>query len=151
MRCTLFMAHYLCRQVLWGQHGVLCCSSLLIFNNNNVLLQHCCTSEYLCASSLPTFGNSPPRCRNSLYRRTFIVALSVSLRNDLADPVFNGVGLAVWAEPMLYCWPKLLAPFLSSVFHFCSFFLLVSIVGLRSSDWLSLNRSLPTCIGDIFK
>ena len=36
---------------------------------------------------------APPRCRTSQYRRTF-VPLSVSLRNDLSDPVFDGVGLA---------------------------------------------------------
>ena len=35
---------------------------------------------------------SPP-CRNSQYCRTFI-PLSVSLWNDLANPVFDGVGLA---------------------------------------------------------
>ena len=35
----------------------------------------------------------PPRCRTSQYRRTF-VPLSVSLWNDLSDPVFDGVGLA---------------------------------------------------------
>ena len=35
---------------------------------------------------------SPPRCRTSQYRRTFI-PLSVSLWNDLVDPVFDGVGL----------------------------------------------------------
>ena len=34
----------------------------------------------------------PPRSRTSQYRRTFV--LSVSLWNDLADPVFDGVGLA---------------------------------------------------------
>ena len=34
-----------------------------------------------------------PRCRTSQYRMTFI-PLSVSHWNDLADPVFNGVGLA---------------------------------------------------------
>ena len=34
-----------------------------------------------------------PRCRTSQYRRTF-VPLSVSFWNDLADPVFDGVGLA---------------------------------------------------------
>ena len=34
-----------------------------------------------------------PCCRGSLYRTTF-VPLSVSLWNDLADPVFGGVGLA---------------------------------------------------------
>ena len=36
---------------------------------------------------------APPSCRTSQYRRTFI-ALSVSLWNDLVDPVFDGVGLA---------------------------------------------------------
>ena len=36
---------------------------------------------------------APSRCRTSQYRRTFI-ALSVSLWNDLVDPVFDGVGLA---------------------------------------------------------
>ena len=36
---------------------------------------------------------APPRCRTSQYRRTF-VPLSVSLWNDLSDPVFDGVGLA---------------------------------------------------------
>ena len=33
-----------------------------------------------------------PRCRTSQYRRTF--PLSVSLWNDLSDPVFDGAGLA---------------------------------------------------------
>ena len=36
---------------------------------------------------------APPRCRTSEDRRTFI-PLSVSLWNDLGDPVFDGVGLA---------------------------------------------------------
>ena len=36
---------------------------------------------------------APPSCRTSQYRRTFIT-LSVSLWNDLADPIFDGVGLA---------------------------------------------------------
>ena len=35
---------------------------------------------------------APPRCRTSQYRRTF-VPLSVSLWNDLSNPVFHGVGL----------------------------------------------------------
>ena len=35
---------------------------------------------------------APPRCRTSQYRRTFL-PLSVSLWNDLSDPVFDGVGL----------------------------------------------------------
>ena len=36
---------------------------------------------------------APPRCRTSQYSRTF-VPLAVFLWNDLADPVFDGVGLA---------------------------------------------------------
>ena len=36
---------------------------------------------------------APPRCRTSQYPWTFI-SLSVSLWNDLVDPVFDGVGLA---------------------------------------------------------
>ena len=36
---------------------------------------------------------APPLCRTSEYSRTFI-PLSVSLWNDLANPVFDGVGLA---------------------------------------------------------
>ena len=38
-----------------------------------------------------TYSN--PRCRTSQYRMTFI-HLSVSLWNDLVDPVFDGVGFA---------------------------------------------------------
>ena len=36
---------------------------------------------------------APPCCKTSQYRRSF-VPLSVSLWNDLSDPVFDGVGLA---------------------------------------------------------
>ena len=36
----------------------------------------------------------PPRSRTSQYLRRTSVPLSVSLWNDLADPVFYGVGLA---------------------------------------------------------
>ena len=65
-----------------------------------------------------------PRCRTSQYRMNFI-PLSVSLWNDLADPVFDGVGLAgVRSGPMLFYWPKLLVPLLSLLFFsFYSFFL----------------------------
>ena len=75
--------------------------------------------------------------RNSVYfilrllsavpRRTagLLFSSHVSLRNDLADPVFDSVGLAgLRAGPMLFYWHKLLAPFSpSTVFHFSSFFL----------------------------
>ena len=36
---------------------------------------------------------APPRCRTSQYCRSFM-PLSVSLWNDLSDPVFDGLGLA---------------------------------------------------------
>ena len=39
------------------------------------------------------FTYAPPRCSTSQYRWTFI-PLSVSLWNDLSDPVFEGVGVA---------------------------------------------------------
>ena len=39
------------------------------------------------------YTDAPPRCRTSQDCRTF-VPLSVSLWNDLADPVFDAVGLA---------------------------------------------------------
>ena len=38
------------------------------------------------------YSFASPRCRTSQYRRTFIL-ISVSLWNDLVDPVFDGVGL----------------------------------------------------------
>ena len=38
---------------------------------------------------------APPRCRTLQYRRTFI-PFSVSLWNDLANPVFDDVGLPVF-------------------------------------------------------
>ena len=46
---------------------------------------------------------APPRCRTLQYIRTCI-SLSVSLSNDLANPVFVGVGLAgfkSWANVFL--------------------------------------------------
>ena len=46
---------------------------------------------------VPARGHSfaPSRCRTSQYRRSF-VPLSVSLWNDLSDPVFDGVGLVAF-------------------------------------------------------
>ena len=43
--------------------------------------------------ALVAHSHSPPGCRTSQYRRSF-VPLSVSLWNDLSDPVFDDVGLA---------------------------------------------------------
>ena len=49
------------------------------------------------------YTSAPPRCRTLQYIRTFI-PFSVSLWNDLANPVFDGVGLAgfkSWANVSL--------------------------------------------------
>ena len=43
---------------------------------------------------------APPRCRTSQYRKTFI-PLSVSMWNNLSDPVFDGVGLAGFKSRVL--------------------------------------------------
>ena len=61
---------------------------------------------------------TPPRCRTSKYRRSF-VPLSVSLWNDLSDPVFDGVGLVgfksranalvlalLWENYFIYMWTE---------------------------------------------
>ena len=49
---------------------------------------------------------APQRCRTSQYRRTFIL-LSVSLWNDLSDPVFDGVGLAGFkSRDNAFYWPS---------------------------------------------
>ena len=56
---------------------------------------------------------APPRCRTCQYRRSF-VPLSVSLWNDLSDPVFDGVGLAG-------CFIFFCLIFLSTVLCFSSF------------------------------
>ena len=65
---------------------------------------------------------APPRCRTSQYGRTFI-PLSVSLWNDLVDPVFDGVGLAGFkSKSNAFLLALLLSPFLSSpIFPFSSF------------------------------
>ena len=69
---------------------------------------------------------SPPRCRTSQYCRTF-VPLSVSLWNDLSDPVFDCVGLAGFkSRPNFSCWHDLR-------FLFC---LLLFYLFLSSMGWL---------------
>ena len=56
------------------------------------------------------------------------------LWNDLADPVFDGVGLVGFRAWQIY-YPKRLASFLSSdFFPFSYFSLLLDFVGLWSSD-----------------
>ena len=68
------------------------------------------------------YSFAPPHCRTSQYCRTF-VPLSVSLWNDLSDPVFDGVGLACFesrANAFLLAWSALSflsTTILSSSFH----------------------------------
>ena len=69
------------------------------------------THRYTCA---------PPRCRTSQYSRTFI-SLSMSLWNDLANPVFDGVGLAGFkSRAMRFYWPKMLYLFYNLLLFFPS-------------------------------
>ena len=64
---------------------------------------------------------APPRCRTPQYSRTF-VPLSVSLWNDLSDPVFDGVDWRISrAEQMLSCWHDLLFLLSPTVLSFSSF------------------------------
>ena len=65
------------------------------------------------------FTYAPPHCRTSQYRLTFI-PLSVSLWNDLSDPVFDGVGLAGFKSRA----NAFLAHFLSPAVFTFSFFIL---------------------------
>ena len=65
-RCTLFVVRFLCRMCRMcrcGLHAVLCVAH--------------------------GYTYAPALCRTSQYRRTFI-PLTVSLWNDLSDPVFDG-------------------------------------------------------------
>ena len=88
-----------------------------------------------------------PRSRTSQSSRTF-VPLSVSLWNDLADPVFNGVGLAGFKrrENALFIGPTCSIPKSSTIFPFL-FFLSIGWycgVGLIGCISLSLSLTLPT-------
>ena len=66
-----------------------------------------------------TLSLAHPGFRTSQYRRTF-VPLSVSLWNEVGDPVFDGVGQAGFkSRANAFCWPYLL--FLSPISYFSSF------------------------------
>ena len=81
------------------------------------------------------YTSAPPRCRTSLYRRIFIL-LSISLQNDLGDPVFDGVGLAsVRVRPMRFFFGLSCSLiFCLQLFSISSFFIWVGIVRLGPSD-----------------
>ena len=109
---------------------------------------------------------APPRCSTSQYRRTF-VSLSLSLWNDLANPVFTSQYLSgkicltpysmVWdwrvsrAGPMPFYWPSCSLLFCLQLFSSSLHFLYRLAVwgwGLRT-DRVSISLSRP-CIANIF-
>ena len=74
---------------------------------------------------------APPRCRTSQDRISFL-PLSVSLLNDLNDPVFDGVGLEGFQEQN-QCFPVGMISFGFVSYCFTFFFLpWVGCVGLGS-------------------
>ena len=79
---------------------------------------------------------APPRCRTSQYRRAF-VPLSMSLWNDLTDPIFDGVGLAGFKSKANAFFPFLF--FLSIGWYFE-----VGVFGLIGCISLSRSLALPT-------
>ena len=94
---------------------------------------------------------APPNCRTSQYRRTFI-HLSVSLCNDLVDPVFDGVGLAGFkTRSMPFCWPSCSHLFCLQLFSLSLLFLyrLVAWGWDLQTDRVSISLSRP-CIANLF-
>ena len=99
------------------------------------------------------YTKASPRCRTSQYHRIFI-SLSVSLWNNLADPVFDDMGLAGFKSIVnaffislrysfhfvFYCFPFLF--FLSISLYFSD-----GVFGLIG--WESLSPNL-TCIAVTF-
>ena len=81
------------------------------------------TSVHLCASSL----------QNLIVQQEFYSLFSISLLNDLSDPVFGS--LVSRAEPISFYWPSCSLPF--CLLHFC----LRPRSGIHTDR--VLNRSLP--------
>ena len=80
-----------------------------------------------------------PPCRTSQYRGTFI-NISVSLWNDLANPVFDGVGLA--------CFKSLANPFYWPILVIFSFLFFLSIgwyCGARVGSSKKIKKIVKIC------
>ena len=100
VRCAGFLAGCVldCNLVHRRSVAELC---MLFKIRSNLMHPLSCALPLPCVPARVTRGASvahwhsfaPPLCSTSQYRRTF-VPLSVSLWNDLSDPVFDGVGLA---------------------------------------------------------
>ena len=122
-RCTLLMVLYL--DCICARAGYTLC--------------YCCTTLYLCASSL----------QNLAVQQDFYFPHSVLLDSGtILLTAFSMLWYWRWRVsregPKLFYWPKLLYPYYSLLlfFTFSSFCLLVGIVGLGSSDWYGLYHSL---------
>ena len=96
---------------------------------------------------------APPRCRTSQYRRT-LISLSVSLWNDLPDPVFDGVWLAGFKSranaQCFYISQCCLLHFCLLVSHFLFFVSTGSYCGTGVFELIGVNRSLQPCNADLF-
>ena len=107
-----------------------------------------------CALAAHRYTYAPPRCITSQYHRT-LVSVSVSLWNDLADPMFDGVGLAGFksrANTFLLTYASISSLYYSLplFFPFSSSCLYVGIVGLGSSTdrvYITLSQ---ICTADLF-
>ena len=114
----------------------------------SVTVTRCALVEHL-------YTYAPPRCRTSQYYRTF-VPLPVSLWNDLADPIFDGVGLSGFksrANAFLLALAALSLLQSSTIFPFL-FFLSIGwicgaeVFGLIGCISLSLSLALQTSFND---
>ena len=93
-----------------------------------------------------------PRCRTLQYKRIFI-PFSVSLWNDLADPVFDGVGLAGF-KSMGQCFFIGLSCSIPTIVFYSLSLSLLSVYKLVLWDWgLRTDRvyiTLPSLTADLF-
>ena len=89
------------------------------------------------------YTTGPPRCRTSQHHMTYI-PLSAYVWNVFGDPVFDGVGLVGFKSRanVLLLTSAGLSLFFFTVLSFSIFLLTVGIVGLWSSDWEDVNRSI---------
>ena len=121
-QCTLFMVLYLSHMCQFWLHAV--------------LWSH--------------IGILTPPCRTSQFRWSFILH-SVSMLNNLADPVFDVVGLAGFkSRANVFYWPKLLYPYYIVFYIFTFLFLSIGwyceavAFGLIGCISLSLSLTLPS-------
>ena len=97
---------------------------------------------------------APPRCRTSQYSRTFI-PFSVSLWNDLANSVFDGVGLADFKRRAGQCFFICLSCSIPTIVFYSFSLSLLSVYRLVLWGWgprtdrVYITLSQP-CTADLF-